>query len=216
MSVVSKIKSRIAELMAGGQTRADAMRLAAKEFHQELAAPLARPDAMLDAEDAAVSRLDLAVAGIRARLWPDAKPDEDLSEKLFAKSPSGLQTPRPTPEISSPGFPTALGGPLLGRIGGLIPRYRLKEDQEPAPPELSQKEKDRRAMLSQIYTGRSGPELIPDDEFLQGLIDPTTANWRQSVEAASRPRVSGVDEIPAETVVNPDALAAYRHLRVIK
>jgi len=78
VSVIAKIKARIAELMKGGSTRADAMRAAAKEFHAELAEPVPIPTE----NDKAVSRLDLAVAGIRARLFPDAKDDDDLSDRL--------------------------------------------------------------------------------------------------------------------------------------
>jgi len=75
-------------------------------------------------------------------------------------------------------------------------------------------------MLAGVYTGRSGRELIDENEFHVGMRDPVTENWRKSIqagiEAAQRPRVSGVDEINPLDPAAVDRALVRQHLRVIK
>ena len=105
MSVIAKIKSRIAELMDAGQSRADAMRIAAKEFgREELTKPIPKPapePGQELTEGTALALLDQAVAGIRQRLFPGADPNADLSERLLNREtaqPQGSSVACPDPK----------------------------------------------------------------------------------------------------------------------
>jgi hypothetical protein len=104
---------------------------------------------------------------IRQRMWPDADPNQDMSEALAERTDKHDGITRQA-----------------------IKRIKLSEDVEPAPSTPVEPTPAPYTMpaSSQVYVGRSGPNLISDDEYPQGMCDTTTQNWRKSLEA-SKPRV---------------------------
>jgi hypothetical protein len=66
--------------------------------------------------------------------------------------------------------------------------FGSREDDEPVTPKPVEAKPGPSSTYSEVYVGRSRVEQIPDAEFPAGLVDPTTQNWRQSIEA-SKPRV---------------------------
>src|SRR5262249_16286073 len=138
--------------------------------------------------------------------------------KGVMNSLNAVGSPVGSPGVPSEVSPTSTSAPrsLGSVIGGKIARYILKEDETAGPPPAPEPSPMMAAMLPGRYWGKSGPELIPNEEFPVGLIDPVTENWRRGIEAANRPRVSGVDEVNPLDPAAVDRALVRQHLRVIK
>jgi hypothetical protein len=168
MSLIDKIKWRMIELMiTKDMSRAEAIKAAAKQFgRSELAKDTTlspKPKPATSSTSNAKEEFFARINSIRQRMFPDAKPEDDMTHALSEREA------KPT-----------------GMIKRAIERIRLREDDEPAKPVEAAKPVPSNS-YTEVYTGRSNSETIPDSEFPIGMRDLTTDNWRKSIEA-SKPR----------------------------
>jgi hypothetical protein len=121
---------------------------------------------------------------IRQRMFPDAGISEDLTHRL------GERGSKPT-----------------GMIRQVIERIRFREDDEPTPKPVEAAKPTPVSNYTEVYVGRANRETI-NQEFAGGPFqdDPTTSNWRNSIEA-SKPRKPGEEVNPLNPVEVERALA---------
>jgi hypothetical protein len=196
-SLIAKIKHRVLELMiVKDVSRAEATKIAAKEYGRTIKDTTAKPRKSTHATHASSS---------------------NIREELFARI-MGMHD-RIIEAEARPRGPE-------GMIKRAIARIRLKEDIEtavaPTPPPTPV-EPPSPTMLDAmcgVYTGRSSQQLIPDDEFPVGLVDQTSVNWRKSLEA-SKPRtpqdeINPLDEAAVEAALQKQQAQIIAFPRVSK
>jgi hypothetical protein len=100
------------------------------------------------------------VIGIRARMFPDADPTEDLTHRL------GERGSKPT-----------------GMIKRAIERIRFNEsDDEPAKPVPVEQDKPVPSSYTEVWTGRSAQVNLNQEFDGSPFCDnETTSNWRKSL-----------------------------------
>jgi hypothetical protein len=161
-SLLAKIRQRVIELMITQDvSRVEATRLAAKQFGRTIkdgARPKPKP------------KLDTNNTGSSNNLR------EELFQKILAIKSRMKDDAKPD-----------------GMIKRVIARIRLKEDEPdaPTPPPTPVEATPSSTMLDcmcGVYVGRSSREML-NKEFDNGPFqdDPTTSNWRKSLD--QKPRV---------------------------